>query len=80
VKIARIIVRLAGVKTATGFANFGVLDFHDLGAEPSKNLGAGRAGFELGEVNDSNTSEEIEVGAISVLSQISCADIRLSVA
>ena len=61
VEVVRIGVRLARAEPAAGIAHLRVLDLHDLGAQPSEGLRAGRAGLELGEIDDLHALQEGEV-------------------
>src|SRR5581483_431292 len=61
VEIPRVVVGLAGAQPAPGIAAPGVLDLDHLGAEPGEHLGAGRPRLELGEIDDLDALQEIEV-------------------
>ena len=50
---------MTGAQPAAGIADLGVLDFHDLGAEPGKCLGAGGTCLELGEIDDADAGEKL---------------------
>ena len=51
---------------ASGVADAGLLDFDDVGAEPREHLGAGGAGFELGEVYDADVVQGFLHGGVSL--------------
>ena len=56
-----IVIGLAGAQPAAGIAASRVLDLDHLGAEPGQHLGAGRARLELGEIDDLDALQKIEV-------------------
>ena len=62
-EVIRIVIRLALAQPPARIANAGVLDLHHLGAEPGERLGAGRSRFELGEIDDADTGEKLQVYA-----------------
>src|SRR5207302_2042156 len=60
-EIPGIVIGLARTQAAAGIAAAGVLDLDDFGAKPRQNLGAGRACLELGEVDDLDAVEKLEL-------------------
>ena len=61
VEIPGVVIGLAGPQPAAGIAAPRVLDLDHLGAEPGQHLGAGRARLELGEIDDLDALQKIEV-------------------
>jgi len=61
VEVIRIVVGLARPQPAAGIAGLRVLDLDHFGAEPGERLGARRTGLELGEVDDPDAAEAVEV-------------------
>ncbi len=61
VEVPRVVVGLAGAQPAAGIAAARVLDLDHLGAEPGQHLGAGRARLELGEIDDLDALQKVQV-------------------
>ncbi len=61
VEVPGIVVGLAGAQPAAGIAPSRVLDLDHLGAEPGQHLGRGRARLELGEIDDLDALQKVEV-------------------
>ena len=60
----RVLAALVGERGAAGLAS-GRFDLDDVGAQPRQHLGAGRAGFVLGQVEDANAVEGLGHGGVS---------------
>src|SRR4029434_11288858 len=61
VEVPRVVGVLPREHPAGGIARLRVLDLDDLGAEPGERLRAGWPGLELGEVDDPDAGETLEV-------------------
>src|SRR4029434_5333543 len=61
VEVPRVVGVLSREHPAGGIARLRVLDLDDLGAEPGERLRAGWPGLELGEVDDPDAGETLEV-------------------
>src|SRR5689334_10498254 len=60
-EVPGIVVRLALLQAPSGIASSGVLDLHHLGAEPGQGLRARGPRFELGEIDDANAFQTVEL-------------------
>ena len=61
VEVPRVVIGLAGAQPASGIAPPRVLDLDHLGAEPGQYLGRGCTRLELGEIDDLDALQKIEV-------------------